>query len=95
MVINMWIYSWQEIVSMTAAAIALDWLIGDPKWPTHPVILIGRSIRWVEDKLHKGKETSVLYRLDGCELRACAYSFYCVLSFSVMLGAHSCCSLDT
>ena len=27
---------------MTAAAIALDWLIGDPKWPTHPVILIGR-----------------------------------------------------
>ena len=38
MVINMWIYSWQEIVWMTAAAIALDWLIGDPKWPTHPVI---------------------------------------------------------
>jgi adenosylcobinamide-phosphate synthase len=48
----MWIYSWQEIVVMTAAAIVLDWLIGDPKWPTHPVIMIGRWIRWVEDKLH-------------------------------------------
>ena len=55
MVINMWIYTWQEIVWMTAAAIALDWMIGDPKWPTHPVIIIGRWIRWVEGKLHKGE----------------------------------------
>ncbi|KRF21523.1 adenosylcobinamide-phosphate synthase CbiB [Paenibacillus sp. Soil787] len=82
----MWIYSWQEIVSMTAAAIVLDWLIGDPKWPTHPVILIGRFIRWVEGKLHKGKETSVIsssgwLRTKGVMLTVSTV----VLSFSVML----------
>jgi adenosylcobinamide-phosphate synthase len=82
----MWIYSWQEIVSMTAAAIALDWLIGDPKWPTHPVILIGRFIRWVEGMLHKGKETSVKsssgwLRTKGVMLTVSTV----VLSFSVML----------
>ncbi|MDQ0896668.1 adenosylcobinamide-phosphate synthase CbiB [Paenibacillus sp. V4I7] len=90
----MWIYSWQEIVSMTAAAIALDWLIGDPKWPIHPVILIGRFIRWVEGMLHKGKETSVIsssgwLRTKGVMLTVSTV----VLSFNVMLlltlAAHS------
>ncbi|NEW08188.1 cobalamin biosynthesis protein CobD [Paenibacillus sp. SYP-B3998] len=52
----MWLYSWQEIVAMTAAAICVDWIIGDPKWPTHPVIFIGRWIRWVESKLRKESE---------------------------------------
>ncbi|MDF2648463.1 MAG: cobalamin biosynthesis protein CobD [Paenibacillus sp.] len=71
---------------MTAAAIALDWLIGDPKWPTHPVILIGRFIRWVEGMLHKGKETSVKsssgwLRTKGVMLTVSTV----VLSFSVML----------
>ncbi|WNR43591.1 adenosylcobinamide-phosphate synthase CbiB [Paenibacillus roseipurpureus] len=55
----MWLYSPLEIVSMTAAAIMLDWLIGDPKWPTHPVIWIGRWIRWMEHKLHPGKNGDV------------------------------------
>ncbi|CAN7331094.1 adenosylcobinamide-phosphate synthase CbiB [Paenibacillus sp. LjRoot56] len=59
----MWIYTWQEIVWMTAAAIALDWLIGDPKWPTHPVILIGRWIRWVEDRLHPRED--ILSPIEG------------------------------
>lgn len=89
----MWIYSWQEIVSMTAAAIALDWLIGDPKWPTHPVILIGRFIRWAESKLHKEKETlgesSGWLRTKGLLLTVSTVA----LSFSVMLllilAAHS------
>ncbi|MEW9699693.1 adenosylcobinamide-phosphate synthase CbiB [Paenibacillus sp. SI8] len=52
----MWLYSWQEIVAMTAAAIVIDWLIGDPKWPTHPVILIGRWIRFLERSLRKESE---------------------------------------
>jgi adenosylcobinamide-phosphate synthase len=38
---------------MTAAAILIDWIIGDPKWPTHPVILIGRWIRFLEHKLRR------------------------------------------
>ncbi|OCT10619.1 cobalamin biosynthesis protein CobD [Paenibacillus pectinilyticus] len=90
----MWIYSWQEIVWMTAAAIALDWMIGDPKWPTHPVIVIGRWIRFVEDKLHprdaitkdgSGEESSGLLRLKGLLLTVSTV----VLSFgSVLLLVH-------
>ncbi|MBD0380073.1 adenosylcobinamide-phosphate synthase CbiB [Paenibacillus sedimenti] len=52
----MWLYTWQEIVAMTAAAILIDWIIGDPKWPTHPVILIGRWIRFMERKLRNDNE---------------------------------------
>ncbi|SEB96527.1 adenosylcobinamide-phosphate synthase CbiB [Paenibacillus sp. GP183] len=44
-------YSFEEIIWMLAAAIAIDWLVGDPKWPTHPVIYIGRWIRFMERKL--------------------------------------------
>ncbi|MUT67028.1 adenosylcobinamide-phosphate synthase CbiB [Paenibacillus sp. NEAU-GSW1] len=44
-------YSLDEILLIVAAAIALDWIIGDPKWPTHPVIWIGRLIRFLERKL--------------------------------------------
>ncbi len=47
-------YSLQETALLLAAAIAIDWLIGDPKWPTHPVILIGRFIKHMERKLHPG-----------------------------------------
>ncbi|WP_028551113.1 adenosylcobinamide-phosphate synthase CbiB [Paenibacillus sp. UNC451MF] len=45
-------YSWRETAIMLVAAIIIDWLIGDPRWPTHPVIRIGQWIRWVELKLH-------------------------------------------
>jgi adenosylcobinamide-phosphate synthase len=44
-------YSLHEIIGMVAAAIVIDWLIGDPNWPTHPVLYIGRWIRWIERKL--------------------------------------------
>jgi adenosylcobinamide-phosphate synthase len=44
-------YSFEEMIWMLAAAIAIDWLVGDPKWPTHPVIYIGRWIRLMERKL--------------------------------------------
>jgi adenosylcobinamide-phosphate synthase len=33
---------------MTLSAIAIDWAIGDPRWPTHPVIWIGRLIGRLE-----------------------------------------------
>lgn len=44
-------YSLQEIAMMLIAAIIIDWLVGDPKWPTHPVIYIGQWIRWLEKQL--------------------------------------------
>lgn len=42
------LYSLKELLLLAAAAIVIDWIIGDPKWPTHPVIRIGRLIRWLE-----------------------------------------------
>ncbi|GKU78774.1 cobalamin biosynthesis protein CobD [Paenibacillus sp. L3-i20] len=44
-------YSYQELLLLCAAAIVIDWIIGDPKWPTHPVIWIGRLIGWLEKLL--------------------------------------------
>ncbi|MEO3946589.1 adenosylcobinamide-phosphate synthase CbiB [Gorillibacterium sp. CAU 1737] len=48
-------YSWQEMLFMAAAALLVDWLVGDPPWPTHPVILMGRAIKGLE-KLLRRKE---------------------------------------
>ncbi|MCS7460810.1 adenosylcobinamide-phosphate synthase CbiB [Paenibacillus doosanensis] len=45
-------YSWQETAVMLIAAILVDWWIGDPRWPTHPVIWIGRWIGYMESRLH-------------------------------------------
>lgn len=41
-------YSFKELFLLTGAALAIDWMVGDPKWPTHPVIWIGRFIRFAE-----------------------------------------------
>ncbi|MGO4106745.1 adenosylcobinamide-phosphate synthase CbiB [Paenibacillus sp. YAF4_2] len=49
-------YSLQETLLLIAAAIAIDWIIGDPKWPTHPVIWIGRLIRVLEKYLRAKEE---------------------------------------
>ncbi|MFD7524236.1 adenosylcobinamide-phosphate synthase CbiB [Paenibacillus chitinolyticus] len=46
-------YSLKEILWMILAAIAVDLVIGDPKWPTHPVIRIGSLISFLERKLRK------------------------------------------
>lgn len=55
---------------LAMAAIVIDWIIGDPKWPTHPVIWIGRLIKALERLLHpRGKSSSPLVvRLKGCLL---------------------------
>jgi adenosylcobinamide-phosphate synthase len=42
------LYSIKELLLLAAAAIVIDWIVGDPKWPTHPVIWIGRLIRLLE-----------------------------------------------
>ncbi|QYR19685.1 adenosylcobinamide-phosphate synthase CbiB [Paenibacillus sp. sptzw28] len=45
-------YSLPESLMLAAAALAIDWVVGDPKWPTHPVIMIGRFIRYLERRLY-------------------------------------------
>lgn len=47
------IYSFQELLLLAAAAIVIDWIVGDPRWPVHPVIWMGRWIRWQEKLLMK------------------------------------------
>lgn len=37
-----------ETISIILAALLLDWLLGDPRWLPHPIIWIGRLIRWSE-----------------------------------------------
>lgn len=75
---------------MTAAAIFIDWIVGDPKWPTHPVIFIGRWIRWVERKLRNDdgkqgeqarKESAVKLKAKGALLMLSTV----LLSFGVVL----------
>lgn len=46
-------YGWPEACWMAAAALALDWLIGDPRWPTHPVIWMGRAVQALEKRLRR------------------------------------------
>lgn len=44
-------YTLPETLLLIAAAIVIDWMIGDPRWPTHPVIWIGRFIALLEKRL--------------------------------------------
>jgi adenosylcobinamide-phosphate synthase len=77
-------YSLQEIAVMLIAAIVIDWVVGDPRWPTHPVIRIGQWIRWVESRLHKqvaGQLTSTVQRVRGTVLTVTTLA----LAFTSML----------
>jgi adenosylcobinamide-phosphate synthase len=61
-------FTWEETLWMTAAALALDALIGDPQRLPHPVIAIGGWIRWVESKTYvrEPKERSFLFGVFLC-----------------------------
>ncbi|WP_446686395.1 adenosylcobinamide-phosphate synthase CbiB [Paenibacillus planticolens] len=74
---------------MTAAAIVLDWIIGDPKWPTHPVILIGRWIRWMEGVLRKDGDSPERQKIKGVLLTTTTVmvSFCCVLAIILVARA--------
>lgn len=74
-------YSMHEIAWMLLTAIVLDLTIGDPKWPTHPVIYIGRVIRLFENKLLVPSETARSLKWRGVMLTC----FTTLLSFGVML----------
>lgn len=78
------LYSWPELLLMTAAAVIVDLLVGDPKWPTHPVIRIGQWIRWLEKQLRRGVDTDAkpsVIRLRGVVLTAATV----LLAWLVML----------
>lgn len=46
------LYSFEQWLIIIVVAIIIDWVVGDPKYPTHPVIWMGRWIKWCEKKLY-------------------------------------------
>lgn len=47
------LYSFEQWLIIIIVAIMIDWVVGDPKYPTHPVIWMGRWIKWCEKRLYK------------------------------------------
>lgn len=45
-------YSIEEILMMVIAAIVIDWIVGDPRWIPHPVMIIGKLIKSLEGLLY-------------------------------------------
>lgn len=75
-------YSFQELLLIAAAAILIDWIVGDPKWPTHPVIWMGRFISAMERYLGRERcqDKPVAGRFRGALLALSTIG----LSFAVM-----------
>ena len=46
------LFTWQETLWMVAAALAVDLAVGDPARLPHPVVMIGRWIRWMEARTY-------------------------------------------
>lgn len=78
----MWLFSLNETLAMLAAAVALDWWIGDPRWPTHPVIRIGRLIARLERVLLRAADSPAVQRLKGAVLTAVTVG----LAYAVLWG---------
>jgi adenosylcobinamide-phosphate synthase len=79
------LYSWPELLLMSAAAIIVDLIVGDPKWPTHPVIRIGQWISWLEKRLCSGVNSDAkpsVLRLRGIVLASATV----LLAWLVMMG---------
>ncbi|CAM4381505.1 adenosylcobinamide-phosphate synthase CbiB [Paenibacillus tarimensis] len=67
----MLVHSLPDIALLISCAIVVDWVVGDPRWPMHPVILIGRWISRLEEWLYRSPEhggTPAVQRLRGTML---------------------------
>ncbi|WP_080834630.1 adenosylcobinamide-phosphate synthase CbiB [Cohnella massiliensis] len=82
----MMFYSLPETLGMLVAAIAADWLIGDPRRLPHPVVVIGRLIGLLERRLLRGPSGNVL-RLKGCVLTVAVVAASFLLMWGVWLVA--------
>jgi len=36
------------------SAYAADFVIGNPRWIPHPVVMMGESLRWIEEWIRRG-----------------------------------------
>ena len=74
--------SWPASAWQLGLAYLLDLSVGDPPWFTHPVVLIGRLITWLEGRLY-GRWPSIGGRAAGAALVAIvvvtAYGVTCLV----------------
>lgn len=47
------LHLYHDLLYIIPAAVILDWLLGDPRWFPHPVILVGRLIGFLEPRLRR------------------------------------------
>jgi adenosylcobinamide-phosphate synthase len=73
----------EEIVVMIIIAIVIDWWIGDPRWLTHPVIVIGRCVRVAESFL---RQRGLAGKSGELVAGTVLLLFICVLCLTIMLG---------
>jgi len=84
-------YSVHELLLIIAAAIVIDWIVGDPKYPTHPVIYIGRLVKGIEQLIYK---QDITYSSRNLLLRGVLLTTtVLLLSFIVMFSLITLCQL--
>jgi adenosylcobinamide-phosphate synthase len=42
-----------NMIKLISFALLADFLVGDPRWLPHPVVLMSRLILWLEDRLRR------------------------------------------
>jgi adenosylcobinamide-phosphate synthase len=86
-------YSIQETAIMIAAAIVIDWIVGDPRIITHPVVWIGRFIKlcskWLRHDEANRSFSPGLLRIKGAVLTLSTVLLCFTLIWGIWLAAAS------
>ncbi|MBN2254087.1 MAG: cobalamin biosynthesis protein CobD [Deltaproteobacteria bacterium] len=69
------------------SAYAADLVIGDPRWIPHPVVIIGRFIRWIEERVRKGSFAADL-KTGGILLWVIVVGVTFCVSWGVVAGSY-------
>ncbi|AJY76658.1 adenosylcobinamide-phosphate synthase CbiB [Paenibacillus beijingensis] len=84
-------YSLPETLLLIAAAIVIDWTVGDPRRIPHPVIMIGKLIAYLERKLRRQEagytNNGLLYRGGILAVAVLTVSFAVMLGMTVLADA--------
>jgi adenosylcobinamide-phosphate synthase len=82
-------YTIEEILLILLAAIFIDLILGDPRWIPHPVVMMGRFIRFFEKRLYPNFGTrSVNIRLRGMLLTVITVISVFLLTVLITFGGH-------
>lgn len=65
-------------------AVIIDWIIGDPYWFPHPVIYIGRLIRFLEKKVRKYSKSNFQLKCFGGAIVIIVSAFSFIVPFMIL-----------